>query len=81
MIAGQAVVQHPNIVLSQVLSQSSPISIPVPSEFQQKLPVVTSLRDMENSTVASDPITPWHGRTIPESNSPLQPKKDTENRR
>ena len=48
----------------QVFPQFGSICIAITNEFQEKLPVMTAVRHMKNSSIASPLICPCHNATL-----------------
>jgi hypothetical protein len=63
-----------------MFTQYRSIRIPIPDELQQKLPVVTAVRYVKYSPIASNSICPCHGRNHIESFPVLKLKNSAKKR-
>ena len=80
VVGGNAEIQQSNIVLMQVLAEQGPVGVPVPSKLQQKHPVMTAMRQMENSPIGPESVGPWHDGHSAAVELPLRAKMGHRNR-
>jgi hypothetical protein len=80
VVGGNAEIQQSNIVLMQVLTEQGPVAVPIPSKLQQKRPVMTAMRQMENSPIGLESVDPWHGEYSAAVELTLRAKLEHQNR-